>query len=144
MQGAPTTTAIGAQRLPIGELPVKSKSHFRKLQSLQTAPLRTFTPGLSASFPTSKNPHKNHAFTTNCPHISCWKKHNSRASPPKIPEQNQTRSPKSVKLTTTHHKNRRPFYPQEGGQSSTLDIFVSPEAHFDRPRFRSMKSSQIT
>jgi hypothetical protein len=85
---------------------------------------------LLASFPTSKNPHKNHAFTTNCPHISCWKKHNSRTSPPKIPEQNQTRSPKSLKLTTIP-KNR---FIHKKVVSPPLLTFVSPEAPFDRPR----------
>src|SRR5260370_29619577 len=84
---------------------------------------------LSSSFPTSKNPNKNHAFTTNCTRILCRKNHNLHLSPPKIPKQNQTQPQKarnSPQLTT---KTEQPFYPQEGGRSSAIDICVSRKPH---------------
>jgi hypothetical protein len=54
-----------------------------------------------------QNTHKNHKFTTNCPHISCGKSTIPARRHPKFLGKTKRDHPKSLKFTTTHHKDRR-------------------------------------
>ena len=123
---------VSTRTLSLAELP--EKSGFRQLQSLQTAPTTHIHPrSCRRRFP----PAKIHTRTMHSPQIV----HIFRAGKSTIPARHHPKflsktkrdPPKarnSPQLTT---KTEQPFYPQEGGRSSAIDICISRKPPvFDR------------